>query len=146
MSSIRNLIDDVYRKLKSRKSKSKPAKGEKMFSKKPVDPAEQKYKQERRSARVMSNVYDDGWDDFYSEYRAGNRDEAKRYLRKSRKKETTKDDINDRINSKREGEYKDMDLGYERRMRRNKKFRGSSNKELKNKGIDPNSFDEDIPF
>ena len=146
MSSIRNLIDNVYKKLKSKRSKSKPAKGEKRFSKKPVDLAEQEYKNERRLARVASNILDDGWDDFYDKYRAGNRDEAKRYLRKSRRKETTKDDINDRINSKREGEYKGMDLGYERRMRRNKKFRGSSNKKLKNKGIDTNSFDEDIPF
>lgn len=145
MNGIKRLINSIYGHLKS-KSKSKPTKGEKRFSKKPFDPVEQEYKLERRRARVMSNVYDDGWDDFYDEYRAGNRDEAKRYLRKSRRKETTKDDINERINSKRGGEYRDMNLGYERRMRRNKKFRGSLNKELKDKNVDPNSFDEDIPF
>lgn len=146
MSSIRNIIDDVYRKLKSRKSKNKPVKGEKRFSKKPEDPVEQKYKQKRRLERAERRVYDDGWSGFYDEYRAGNRDEAKRYLRKSRRKETTKDDINDRINSKRKGEYEDMNLGYERKKRKDKKFWGSVNRRLKSEGIDPYSFDEDIPF
>ena len=147
MSTVKKLIKSIYKNFKSDERKRKALKAEGKLSKKPVDPAEQKYKQQRRIERAERRVYEsDGFADFYDDYRAGNRDEAKRYLRKSRRKETTKEDINDRINSKREGEYEDMNLSYERKKRRDKKFWGSVNKELRDKGIDPYDLDEDIPY
>ena len=119
MSSIRRIIDDVYKKLKSRKSKkrlpepakevpvktkSKPAKGEKRFSKKPVDPAEQRYKQRRSIERHDWHDYDDEMPDL-NDWPDTKREENERYIKKSRKKKVTKDDINRRINSKFGGEY-----------------------------------------
>ena len=147
---FRSLCEQSRQKACTRQSderKRKAVKAEGKLSKKPVDPAEQKYKQKRRVERAERRVYeDDGFADFYDDYRAGNRDEAKRYLRKSRRGEISKEDVNDRINSKREGEYEDMDLSYERRRRKDKKFWGSVNKELRDKGIDPHYLDEDIPY
>ena len=146
MSTIKNLIKSIYRGLKSDARERKVVKAEGKLSKKPVDPAEQRYKQQRRIERYERRPYEGESDTLYDEYESGNRDEAKRYLRKSRRKETTKEDINDRINSKREGEYEDMNLSYERKKRRDRKFWGSVNKELRDKGIDPHYLDEDIPF
>ena len=71
---------------------------------------------------------------------------AKQYLRKSRRGETTKEDIDHRINHKRKGEYDNIDLGYKRKRRKDKKFWESVNKRLRDKGIDPHVFDEDIPY
>ena len=147
MNTVKKLIKSIYKNFKSDERERKALKREGKLSKKPVDPAEQKYKQKKRIERAERRVYeDDGFADFYDDYRAGNRDEAKRYLRKSRRKETTKEDINDRINSKREGEYEDMDLSYERKRRKDEKFWRSVNKRLRDKGIDPHDLDEDIPY
>ena len=147
MSTIKKLIKSIYKNFKSDERERKALKREGKLSKKPVAPAEQKYKQKRRVERAERRVYEsDGFADFYDDYRAGNRDEAKRYLRKSRRGEISKEDVNDRINSKREGEYEDMNLSYERKKRRDRKFWGSVNKELRDKGIDPHYLDEDIPY
>ena len=120
MSSIRKIIDDVYKKLKSKKSKkrlpesakkasvktkSKSAKGEKRFSKKPVDPAEQRYKQRRSIERHDWHDYDDEMPDL-NDWPDTKREENKSYIKKSRNKKVTKDDINRRINHKRIGEYR----------------------------------------
>ena len=146
MSTIKKLIKSIYKTLKSEERERKALKAEGKLSKKPVDPAEQRYKQKRRIERSERRAYDDGWGEFYDEYESGNRDEAKRYLRKSRRGEISKEDVDDRINHKRSGTYEDMDLGYERKRRKDEKFWRSVNKRLKDKGIDPHDFDEDIPY
>ena len=146
MSTIKKLIKSIYKTLKSEERERKALKAEGKLSKKPVDPAEQRYKQKRRIERSERRAYDDGWGEFYEEYESGNRDEAKRYLRKSRRGEIAKEDVDDRINHKRSGTYEDMDLGYERKRRKDEKFWRSVNKRLKDKGIDPHDCDEDIPY
>ena len=146
MSTVKELIKSIYKNFKSDERAKKALKREGKLSKKPVDPAEQKYKQKRRIERSERRVYDDGWDTFYDEYESGNRDEAKRYLRKSRRGEVSKEDVDDRINHKRSGTYEDMDLDYERKRRKDEKFWRSVNKRLRDKGIDPRDLDEDIPY
>ena len=146
MSTVKNLIKSIYRGFKSDERARKAVKAEGKLSKKPVDPAEQKYKQQRRIERSEQRPYEGERDTLYDEYESGNRDEAKRYLRKSRRGEISKEDVDDRINHKRSGTYEDMDLSYERKRRKDKKFWRSVNKELRDKGIDPHVFDEDIPF
>ena len=147
MNTVKKLIKSIYRGFKSDERERKALMKERKLSKKPVDPAEQKYKQKRRVERAERRVYeDDGFADFYDDYRAGNRDEAKRYLRKSRRGEISKEDVDDRINHKRSGEYEDMDLSYERKRRKDEKFWRSVNKRLRDKGIDPHDLDEDIPY
>ena len=77
MSTIKRLIKSIYKNFKSDERERKALKREGKLSKKPVDPAEQKYKQKRRIERAEQRVYeDDGFADFYDDYRAGNRDEA----------------------------------------------------------------------
>ena len=146
MNTVKKLIKSIYRGFKSDERKRKAVKAEGKLSKKPVDPAEQKYKQQRRIERYERRPYEGESDTLYDEYESGNRDEAKRYLRKSRRGEISKEDVDARINHKRSGTYEDMDLGYERRRRRDKKFWESVNKELRDKGIDPHDLDEDIPY
>ena len=146
MSTVKELIKSIYKNLKSDERKRKALKREGKLSKKPVDPAEEKYKQKRRIERSERRAYEDGWGTFYDEYESGNRDEAKRYLRKSRRGEISKEDVDDRINPKRSGTYEDMDLSYERRKRKDEKFWRSVNKRLRDKGIDPHDLDEDIPY
>ena len=145
MSTIKKLIKSMYKNFKSDERERKALKREGKLSKKPVDPAEQKYKQQRRIERSERKDYDEDWDSF-DESEAGRRYAAKRYLRKSRRGETTKEDIDHRINYKRKGEYENIDLGYERNRRKDEKFWRSVNKRLKDKGIDPYDFDDDIPF
>ena len=145
MNTVKKLIKSIYRDLKSDTQKRKAVKGEKRFSKKPVDPAEQRYKQKRSIERSENKVYDEDWDSFDAS-EAVRRYSAKQYLRKSRRGETTKEDIDHRINHKRKGEYDNIDLGYERKRRKDKKFWGSVNKRLRDKGIDPHVFDDDTPF
>lgn len=146
MSTIKKLIKSMYKNFKSDERERKALKREGKLSKKPVDPAEQEYKQKRRIERSEQRPYEDDWDTRYDEYEGGNRDEAKRYLRKSRRGEISKEDVDDRINHKRSGTYEDMDLDYERKRRRDEKFWRSVNKRLKDKGIDPHVLDEDIPY
>ena len=146
MSTVKKLIKSIYRGLKSDERARKAVKAEGKLSKKPVDPAEQKYKQQRRIERSEQRPYEGERDTLYDEYESGNRDEAKRYLRKSRRGEISKEDVDDRINHKRSGTYEDMDLSYERKRRKDKKFWESVNKRLRDKGIDPHVFDEDIPY
>lgn len=146
MSTIKKLIKSMYKNFKSDERERKALKREGKLSKKPVDPAEQEYKQKRRIERSEQRPYEDDWDTRYDEHEGGNRDEAKRYLRKSRRGEISKEDVDDRINHKRSGTYEDMDLDYERKRRRDEKFWKSVNKRLKDKGIDPHVLDEDIPY
>ena len=146
MNTVKKLIKSIYRGFKSDERARKAVKAEGKLSKKPVDPAEQKYKQKRRIERSERRPYEGESDTLYDEYESGNRDEAKRYLRKSRRGEISKEDVDDRINHKRSGTYEDMDLSYERKRRKDKKFWGSVNKELRDKGIDPHVLDEDIPY
>ena len=146
MNTVRKLIKSIYRGFKSDERARKAVKAEGKLSKKPVDPAEQKYKQKRRIERSERRPYEGESDTLYDEYESGNRDEAKRYLRKSRRGEISKEDVDDRINHKRSGTYEDMDLSYERKKRKDEKFWRSVNKRLKDKGIDPHVFDEDIPY
>ena len=146
MSTVKNLIKSIYRGFKSDERARKAVKAEGKLSKKPVDPAEQRYKQQRRIERSERRPYEDDLDTLYDEYESGNRDEAKRYLRKSRRGEVSKEDIDDRINHKRSGTYEDMDLSYERKRRKDKKFWESVNRRLRDEGIDPHVFDEDIPY
>ena len=146
MSTIKNLIKSIYRGLKSDARERKVVKAEGKLSKKPVDPAEQRYKQQRRIERYERRPYEGESDTLYDEYESGNRDEAKRYLRKSRRGEISKEDVDDRINHKRSGTYEDMDLSYERKKRKDEKFWRSVNKRLRDKGIDPHDLDEDIPY
>ena len=146
MSTVKKLIKSIYRGFKSDERARKAVKAEGKLSKKPVDPAEQKYKQKRQIERSERRAYEGERDTLYDEYESGNRDEAKRYLRKSRRGEISKEDVDDRINHKRSGTYEDMDLSYERKRRRDEKFWRSVNKRLKDKGIDPHVFDEDIPY
>ena len=146
MSTIKKLIKSIYKTLKSDERKAKALKREGKLSKKPVDPAEQEYKQKRRIERYERRPYEGDFDTLYDEYESGDRDKAKRYLRKSRRGEISKEDIDDRINHKRSGTYEDMDLSYERKRRKDKKFWGSVNKELRDKGIDPHILDDDIPY
>lgn len=146
MNTVKKLIKSIYKDFKSDERKRKALKREGKLSKKPVDPAEQEYKQKRRIERSEQRPYEDDWDTRYDEYESGNRDEAKRYLRKSRRGEVSKEDVDDRINHKRSGTYEDMDLGYERKRRRDEKFWESVNKRLKEKGIDPHVLDDDIPY
>ena len=145
MSTIKKLIKSIYRDLKSDARERKAVKGEKRFSKKPVDPAEQEYKQKRRIERSEHKDYDEDWDSFDASEPV-RRYSAKRYLRKARRGETTKEDIDHRINHKQKGEYDNIDLSYERRKREDEKFWRSVNKRLRDKGIDPHVFDDDIPF
>ena len=145
MSTTKKLIKSMYRDLKSDERERKALKREGKLSKKPVDPAEQKYKQQRRIERSEHKVYDEDWDSFGA-LEAVRRYSAKQYLRKSRRGETTKEDIDHRINHKRKGEYDNIDLGYERKRRKDEKFWRSVNKRLKEKGIDPRVFDDDTPF
>ena len=145
MSTTKKLIKSIYRDLKSDERERKALKREGKLSKKPVDPAEQKYKQQRRIERSEHKVYDEDWDSFGA-LEAVRRYSAKQYLRKSRRGETTKEDIDHRINHKRKGEYDNIDLGYERKRRKDEKFWRSVNKRLKEKGIDPRVFDDDTPF
>ena len=146
MNTVKKLIKSIYRGFKSDERARKAVKAEGKLSKKPVDLAEQRYKQQRRIERSERRPYEDDLDTLYDEYESGNRDEAKRYLRKSRRGEVSKEDIDDRINHKRSGTYEDMDLSYERKRRKDEKFWRSVNKRLKDKGIDPHVFDEDIPY
>ena len=132
MSTVKKLIKSIYKTLKSDERKEKALKREGKLSKKPVDPAEQKYKQQRRIERSERKDYDEDWDSFDASEPV-RRYSAKQYLRKSRRGETTKEDIDHRINYKRKGEYDNLDLSYERKRR-------------KDKGIDPHVFDDDIPF
>ena len=145
MSTMKNLIKSIYRDLKSDERERKALKREGKLSKKPVDPAEQEYKQKRRIERSENKVYDEDWDSFDASEDV-RRYSAKQYLRKSRRGETTKEDIDHRINYKRKGEYDNIDLGYERKKRRDRKFWGSVSKRLRDKGIDPHDLDEDIPY
>ena len=145
MNTVKKLIKSIYRGFKSDERARKAVKAEGKLSKKPVDPAEQKYKQQRRIERSENKVYDEDWDSFDASEDV-RRYSAKQYLRKSRRGETTKEDIDHRINHKRKGEYDNIDLGYERKRRKDKKFWGSVNKRLRDKGIDPHVFDDDIPF
>ena len=145
MSTARELIKSIYKNFKSDERKTKALKREEKLSKKPVDPAEQKYKQQRRIERSERRDYDEDWDSFDASEPV-RRYSAKRYLRKARRGETTKEDIDHRINHKRKGEYDNIDLGYERKRREDEKFWRSVNKRLRDKGIDPHVFDEDIPF
>ena len=78
MSTVKNLIKSIYRGFKSDERARKAVRGEGKLSKKPVDPAEQKYKQKRQIERSERRAYEDGGNDFYDEYESGNRDEAKR--------------------------------------------------------------------
>ena len=146
MNTVKKLIKSIYRGFKSDERARKAVKAEGKLSKKPVDPAEQKYKQKRQIERSERRPYEGERDTLYDEYESGNRDEAKRYLRKSRRGEISKEDVDDRINHKRSGTYEDMDLSYERKRRKDEKFWRSVNKRLKDKGIDPHVFDDDIPF
>lgn len=145
MSGIKKLISSIYDGVESKFRKDKTLKKKDKLSKKPVDPAEQKYKQKRRIERSENRVYDEDWDSFNASEDV-RRYTAKRYLRKSRRGETTKEDIDHRINYKRKGEYDNIDLGYKRRKRRDKKFLGSVSKRLKDKGVNPYDFDEDVLF
>ena len=145
MNTVKKLIKSIYRGIKSDEREKKALMREGKLSKKPVDPAEQEYKQKRRIERSERKDYDEDWDSF-DESEAVRRYAAKRYLRKSRRGETTKEDIDHRINYKRKGEYDNIDLGYERNRRKDEKFWRSVNKRLKDKGIDPYDFDDDIPF
>lgn len=146
MSTIKKLIKSMYKNFKSDERERKALKREGKLSKKPVDPAEQEYKQKRRIERYERRPYEGDGDTLYDEYESGNRDEAKRYLRKSRRGEISKEDVDDRINHKRSGTYEDMDLDYERKRRKDEKFWRSVNKRLKDKGIDPHVLDDDIPY
>ena len=146
MNTVKKLIKSLYRNFKSDERERKAAMGKGKLSKKPVDPAEQRYKQERRIERYERRPYEGESDTLYDEYESGNRDEAKRYLRKSRRGEISKEDVDDRINHKRSGTYEDMDLSYERKRRKDEKFWRSVNKRLRDKGIDPRDLDEDIPY
>lgn len=130
MSTVKKLIKSIYKNLKSDERKRKALKREGKLSKKPIDPAEQEYKQKRRIERSERKDYDEDWDSFDASEDV-RRYSAKQYLRKSRRGETTKEDIDHRINHKRKGEYDNIDLGYKRR---------------KHKGIDPHVFDDDTPF
>lgn len=117
MNTVKKLIKSIYRDLKSDTQKRKAVKGEKRFSKKPVDPAEQRYKQKRSIERSDWRPYDDDdLLDFNHDWSDTKKEENEKYIRKSRKKEVTKKDINRRINNKVGGEYA------------------------------KNEFDEDIPF
>ena len=104
MSTIKNLIKSIYRGFKSDERERKALTREGKLSKKPVDPAEQKYKQERRIERYERRPYEGESDTLYDEYESGNRDEAKRYLRKSRRGEISKEDLDDRIRHKDDAE------------------------------------------
>ena len=146
MSTIKKLIKSIYKNFKSDERERKALKREGKLSKKPVDPAEQKYKQQRRIERSERRPYEGESDTLYDEYESGNRDEAKRYLRRSRRGEVSKEDVDDRINHKRSGTYEDMDLSYERKKRKDEKFWRSVNKELRSKGINPHVLDDDIPY
>lgn len=146
MNTVKKLIKSIYRGFKSDERARKAVKAEGKLSKKPVDPAEQRYKQQRRIERSERRPYEGDLDTLYDEYESGNRDEAKRYLRKSRRGEISKEDVDDRINHKRSGTYEDMDLSYERKRRKDKKFWESVNRRLRDEGIDPHVFDEDIPY
>ena len=132
MSTVKNLIKSIYRDLKSDERERKAVKRKGKLSKKPVDPAEQEYKQKRRIERSEHKVYDEDWDSFDASEDV-RRYSAKQYLRKSRRGETTKEDIDHRINHKRKGEYDNIDLDLKRRKRKDKKF-------------DPHDFDDDTPF
>ena len=64
MSTVKKLIKSIYRGLKSDERARKAVKAEGKLSKKPVDPAEQRYKQQRRIERSENKVYDEDWDSF----------------------------------------------------------------------------------
>lgn len=145
MSGVKKLISSIYDDVKTKFRKNKDSKKRGRLSKKPVDPAEQEYKQKRRIERSEHKVYDEDWDSFDASEDV-RRYSAKRYLRKSRRGEATKEDIDHRINHKRKGEYDNIDLGYKRRKRRDKKLWGAASKRLKDKGVNPYDFDEDVPF
>ena len=145
MNTVKKLIKSIYRGLKSDEREKKALMREGKLSKKPVDPAEQEYKQKRRIERSENKVYDEDWDSFDASEDV-RRYSAKQYLRKARRGETTKEDIDHRINHKQKGEYDNIDLGHERKRRKDEKFWRSVNKRLKDKGIDPRVLDDDIPY
>ena len=144
MSSIRKIIDDVYKKLKSRKSKKKFPESAQEASRK----AKAKYKKESSERRAALgpdiDFYSDviAMDDFPGSEKIPET-QAKEYLRKSRRGETSKKDVDERINSKSESLYSERKINVGNRSSR-KGYHSNGNKRIYKKS--DFDFDEDIPF
>ena len=133
MSSIRKIIDDVYKKLKARKSKKRFPESAQEASRK----AKAKYKKESSETRAARDPDIFPVEDFPGSEKIPE-NKAKMYLRKSRKGEVSKKDVDERINDKPENLYSGRKINVGNK---------SSRKGVRSRSkIDLVDLDDDIPY